>query len=318
MKKLWLMLGGCLVLLLSGCGNDSEPKLVNTQELDQEFSQIAVDYDADDVSVGFHEEDTIVLKEYMNEDKEKYYASIDEKGQELSITEGKRPRRASFQSYVELILPATYDQSLSVHTTSGEIDMLETKEILQELALDTTSGKIRVGESRAEAFKLTSTSGEIDGNQLTAKKLTVKSTSGWVGLAAGEAEDFRIETTSGSTELVELTGPIAYVTKSGTLTASGLTGGGSFEATGEGEMELGFTKINQDITLNAKNGDLDLSMPADASCEISARTKEGEIQTDNFSELTSDKEEVSGELESNPAYKVTLETRNGDIRLTTD
>ncbi|MGM0215788.1 DUF4097 family beta strand repeat-containing protein [Enterococcus sp. AZ109] len=318
MKKLRAMSGCCLLFLLSGCGNDSKPKLVNTQELDQKFSQIAVDYDADDMSVGFHDEATIILKEYMNEDKEKYYASIEEDGQNLSITEGKRLRRASFQSYVEFILPTTYDQSLSIHTTSGEIDMLETKEILQELVLDTTSGKITVGESRAEFFRLTSTSGEIDGNQLAAKNLTVKSTSGSVAIAASDADDFQIETTSSSTELMELKGPITYLTKSGKLAASNLTGGGTFNATGEGEMELAYTKVNQDVTLIAKNGDLELSLPANTSCEINARTKDGKIQTDNFSELSGGKKEISGKLEVNPAHKVTLETRNGDIRLATD
>lgn len=80
----------------------------------------------------------------MNENKKSYYARTTAQNGKLLITEGKRPRRSSFESYIEIYIPKDYTESLSLHYTSGTIHSEITMNLLKHFNVDTTSGVIKV------------------------------------------------------------------------------------------------------------------------------------------------------------------------------
>jgi len=106
--------------ILTGCGEQKATALVNTLTFDTEdFGSLRLDYDAEDIHVLKSDNDKVILKEYMNEDKPSYYARVSTQSDELLITEGNRPNRSSFESYIEIYIPPNYTDSISLHSTSG-------------------------------------------------------------------------------------------------------------------------------------------------------------------------------------------------------
>ena len=83
MKKLLganIIILGIMVLSLVGCGKNGALEVVNIQDFDvNEYNQITLDYDEDDISVLIGNDDEIILKEYMTMDKKKYYARISDR-----------------------------------------------------------------------------------------------------------------------------------------------------------------------------------------------------------------------------------------------
>lgn len=317
MKKIYLLcVSGFLLFIVAGCGKSAEPELVNTVEIKQAVDQIKMDYDADDLQVKYHDQPSIILKEYMNEDKEKYYAEIDTNQKSLEITEGKRPRRASFKANIELILPESYDQSLTLHTTSGGIDLPETKKEFDTISLDTTSGNVQFANSAAKFIKLTTTSGKLEANKITVTNdVIVKSTSGTVELKDVEAENYQFETTSAKTNLENLTGKMSYTTTSGNLTSTDLIGGGKFQATGGGDIQLLFEKVTQDISVDTKNGKINLDLPTKTTYQIKSQTKNGSIESDPVFKLKGSQQEKKNESVADSDYVIKIATKNGNIDL---
>lgn len=317
MKKIYLLcLTGFILFSLAGCGKSAEPELVNTVEIKQVANQIKVDYDADDLKIKYHKQPSIILKEYMNEDKEKYYAKIDSNQDHLEITEGKRPKRTSFKAHIELILPEDFDQNLKVHTTSGAIDLLETKKEFENISLDTTSGAIQLENSSGKSVKLTTTSGSLTAEKLAvANGLTVESTSGSVQLKDIEAGNYQLKTTSTAADLENLTGKINYTTTNGNLNSTDLIGGGKFEATGGGDLQVLYKKVTQDISMNGKNGQITLDLPIKNNYQINAQTKNGSIESDSEFKLKGNQQEKSSESTVDSDYAIKIVTKNGNIDL---
>ncbi|MGM0240489.1 DUF4097 family beta strand repeat-containing protein [Enterococcus sp. AZ103] len=316
MKKFFVLcLTGFMLFILTSCGKNAEPKLVNTVEIKQVVNQIKVDYDADDLKVKYHNKPSIILKEYMNEDNQKYYAEIDSSQKSVKITEGKRPKRTSFKAFVELILPEEFDQNLTLHTTSGAIDLLETKKEFDSISLDTTSGEIQLRNSQAKSIKLTTTSGKLTAEKLAATdEMIVESTSGSVEFKDIAAENYQIKTTSGETSLENVTGNVHYTTTSGKLNSSDLVGGGKFEATGGGDIQLVYKKVEQDISMDAKNGQVTLDLPTKTNYQIKINTKNGTIESNSEFNLKGNQQEKIGGTKDSE-YVVKLATKNGNIDL---
>lgn len=287
-----------LIMGLSGCGKNQGMQLVNTLTFDVgEAGRLHLDYDAEDIQVLESENSKIAIKEYMNENKKSYYAKTDKRGNELFITEGKRPISGSFDSYIELYIPVGYSGSLNLHSTSGEIKSTLSIDLSGEFSADTTSGIISVSNITAQNISFSTTNGTINGNALEA------------------ANNISIKTTNGGTELKSVTGNISYDTTGGSIVITDAVGGGSFNASGDGDISATYSQVTDNLSFFAKNKDINLKFPTESEFVFSATSKNGSIET-NFDELLSTANGISfGTVGSSPNLTVEVETRNGDIKV---
>lgn len=292
----------CVVFLLmgilSGCRGQKAIVLVNTLTFDTgDFQSLRLDYDADDIHVLESDNDKVIVKEYMNENKKSYYARTSTQNGELLITEGERPRRSSFESYIELYIPQNYTDSLSLHSTSGTINSEIALNLSGSFSLDTTSGVIEVSNTKASTIKATSTNGSLSFESI-------------------ESDEINIQTTNATTSMNQISGAVSYQSKGGKLTAFDLSGSGSFNASGDGSIDISFTDVTGDISAYSKNGTLTVTLPSGLDFKFSATTKEGSIKPSFADQLTITDNTAAGTVGASPDITVELETRNGDIKIT--
>lgn len=304
-KLFYLMVGGILSSLMA-CGSDKEAELVNTQTVEiGAVSKIVLDYDADDLLIKNSSSKKVVLEEYLNKDKRKYYSKVSKNGDTLSIQEGRRPIGTDFKSKMVLSLPKNYSDELRIHSTSGKVETHLSNKSMSSITLDTTSGKIYGDDLTADTIKLTTTSGLISSRSLTSKgTLRIKSTSGEIKLHKSKVKRLVLHTTSSKATLDELKGQVEYETKSGNLTVTDFSGAGEFTASGDGSLNLGVNHLADDLSVFSKNGAVTVSLPDSQTPQLDVKTKEGKV--DNRWEGRTKKARLS-------TPRVTIETRNGDI-----
>lgn len=291
----------CVVFLLMGslsaCGGQRAAVLVNTLTFDiGDFESLRLDYDADDIHVLESDNAKVILKEYMNEDKKSYYARTSTQNGELLITEGNRPRRSSFESYVEIYIPQDYTDSLSLHSTSGTINSEIALNLSGDFNVDTTSGVVEVSNTKALNVKAESTNGSLSLENIDADKIS-------------------IQTTNAAASMNQINGIISYQSKGGKLTASDVQGSGSFNASGEGSINISFADVTGNISAYSKNGTLTVTLPSQLAFKFSAATKEGSIDTSFAGQLAVTDNTAAGTVGASPNITIDLETRNGDIKV---
>lgn len=293
----WVFAGILLAGILSGCGEQKETSLVNTLSFNAEdFQSFRLDYDADDIYVLASDNGKVIVKEYMNEDKKSYYAGTSTRNDELLITEGDRPRHSGFESYVELYIPQSYADSLSLHSTSGTIHSEIALNLSGDFSADTTSGVVELSNAKASNIYITSTNGDLRLEKMDADKIN-------------------IQTTNAATAVNQANGVISYQSKGGKLTASDLCGSGSFHASGDGSIDLTFADVTGDISAYSKNGTLSVTIPQELAFKFSAVTKEGSIDVSFGDQLGLTEHTAAGTVGASPEITIELETRNGDIKV---
>ncbi len=289
--------GFLLLGLLSGCGGQKGTALVNTLTFNTgDFESLRLDYDADDIQVLESDNDKVILKEYMNEDKKRYYARSSTKNGELLITEGDRPRRSGFESYIELYIPQDYSGSLSLHSTSGTINSDIALNLSGDFSADTTSGVVKVSNTKVSKIKAASTNGSLSFNNI-------------------DADGVNIQTTNATTSINQINGTISYKSKGGKLTASELSGSGSFNASGEGSIDISFVDVRGDIFAYSKNGSLTVALPNELAFKFSATTKEGSMDISFADQIAVTGNTAAGIIDASPGISIELETRNGNIKV---
>ena len=293
-----LVCAGLLLMgILSGCGGQKAIALVNTLTFDTgAFQSLRLDYDADDIHVLESDHDKVILKEYMNEKQKSYYARTSAQNDEMLITEGNRPGRSSFESYIEIYIPQDYTDSLSLHTSSGTINSEIALNLSGDFSVDTTSGAVEVSNVKASKVTITSTNGSLNFKNINANAIN-------------------IQTTNAITSMNQANGAISYQAKGGKLTASDLSGSGSFNASGEGSIDIAFTEVTGNISAYSKNGALTMALPHDLAFKFSATTKEGSIATSFGDKLAVTDNTAAGTVGPSPQIFIELETRNGNIKV---
>lgn len=300
MKHKFILATGLIFLLtgvLSGCAGQTSAVLVNTLTYDAaDFQSLRFDYDADDIYVLKSDNDKIVVKEYMNEDQKKYYARTNAQDGELLITEGERPRGSGFKAYLEIYIPVDYKSNLSLHSTTGTINSAVALNLSGIFSVDTTSGIIEVSNTKTAKIKAISTNGTLKFENI-------------------EAGEISVQATNATTVMDQISGTINYQSKEGGLTATGISGSGSFHASGNGVIDLSFTNVKSDISVYSKNGTLTITLPSDLDFKFSALTREGTIDSSFADDLTITDNTAIGDVGASPDITVELETRNGDIKV---
>lgn len=303
----------------------TKAKLVNTQSIGlDDINSILIEYKSDDIMFYSSDTEELVLKEYMSfTPTDDQLAMIKKNGNDL-IIKGDRGNfnfsffGSSYYNYVEIYLPESYTDQLSVATSSGNIETdlqfnlnsFEASSISGDISLNeitgdminlsSSSGNITFSRIQCQStFETTSTSGDIILKEVIAKDIHVTTTSGNISIGNGEGNRF-ITSSSGDIQLLDGRGNSDVSTNSGTITmkntdgifhvssSSGdlkitaLSGGGSLETT-SGEISLNYIEDIpgnvKDLTLSAMSGDITLNLPTSLHFNFNVDTTSGDIRT---------------------------------------
>lgn len=287
------------MLILTGCSHKQSSALANelTFSLD-DISEVSISYDEEKVTFYESEDNALTIKEYMTENKSSYYAKVDQSSNSIKISEGGKPfLKDGFSRYVEVYLPASYHESLTVTTTDGDIDISALEMTLNALRIDSTAGAVKLNIVAAQNIHLSTTSGVLDVNRL-------------------EADTIRVDTTSGSFSCYTLNGNVAYTSTSGNANIQSAIGSGNYKANNSGELNVVYTEVTGDLSFYNKNDSIYVTLPVDLEFEFQATTKNGSISTNFQESISMDGRTTSGTVGEHPTVTVKVETNNGDIEVT--
>ncbi|HEY5912176.1 MAG TPA: DUF4097 family beta strand repeat-containing protein [Verrucomicrobiae bacterium] len=185
-----------------------------------------------------------------------------------------------------------------------QVDAVKRADNQQDLA----ATKIEI-DAKAERIKIHTKHPNSRKNNSTTVDYEVKVPTG-AHLAA-------VETVNGSVEIAGVRGPVNASSVNGLLAAKGLASDTKLE-TVNGKVEAVFDRLDgvKSISMDAVNGRLELTLPADANAEVKAESLNGRIEADK---LTVKKNwpvgsELHGKL-GQGGTRVKAETVNGGIRV---
>lgn len=297
-------LAGCILatfclLGLAGCTSKNSSTLANEMTFSLNgISQVTISYDEEPITFYEGEGNNLIIKEYMTENKSSYYAKVEQTAESIKISEGSKPFfKDGFSRWIEVYLPTSYQQSLTVITTDGNIDCSALVLTLDALRIDSTAGSVKLGTQAARSIHLSTTSGALDAERLAADML-------------------RIETTSGSFSCHSLNGTVTYTTTSGDAVIQAATGCGSYQASNSGKLDVTYTEVSGDVSFYNKNDAVSVVLPADLEFILEATTKNGSVHTNFDAALSVNGRTTSGTVGQNPSVTVKVETNNGDIEVT--
>lgn len=284
---------------LTGCTQSNTPQLAHALHFSlSDVSDVILSYN--DEAMTFYEADSneMVIKEYMTENKNRYYAKVKQDDDSIHISEGGKPFfQDDFSRSIEVYLPASYTKNLTVTTTDGKIDLSNINLELSTLRIDSTDGTIQLSKVSASDIHVSSTNGTLDVGRM-------------------KADTIRLETTSGNTICNELDGAVVYTSTSGNLTVKSALGSGSYQANNSGKLDVVYSKVMGDLSFFHKNEDIDLTIPKDLEFTLEAKTKNGTISTTFQEKIKADDRTTYGTIGNNPTVTIKAETNNGTIRIT--
>lgn len=290
-----------LLILLTGIGCEKQQSTETVNELSfslDGITEIAISYDDENVTFFRSENENLLIKEYMNQDKDSYHAKVTQDRGSIKISEGEKPFfKGDFVRYIEVYLPASYEEALKVTTTDGEIDFSDMALNIKSLRIDCTSGIVKLQEVTAADIHLSSTSGKM-------KLGTVK------------AEKIRIDTTKGSVACERIEGEVSYTSTSGDAEFLSAAGSGTFKANNSGKLIVVYEEVTGNLSLYNKNDAIELTLPSTLEFEFKATTKNGSVNTNFQENLAVKGKTTSGVIGNNPTVTVKVETKNGDVEVT--
>lgn len=286
------------VSALTGCSHEQSAQLENeiTFSLDN-ITEVTISYDEEKVTFYESGNDALVIKEYMTKNKNSYHAKVDQSDDSIEISEGGKPIfKDGFYRYVEVYLPASYHENLTVTTTNGDIDISRLELSLNALRIDSTAGTVRLNTAEAQNLYLSTTSGILDVDNLN-------------------ADTIRIATTSGDFFCEKLNGNVTYTTTSGNTDIKSAIGSGTYKANNSGELNVIYTEVTGDLSFYNKNDSIHITLPPDLEFEFEATTKNGSVSTTFQENISIDGRTTSGTVGEHPTVTVKVETNNGNIEV---
>lgn len=301
MKKqniIYILLTLCYLGTLSGCSHSQNLKITNEINFSlKEISDITISYDEEPVIFYPAKGNELTIKEYMTKNRRSYYAHIKQNGNSIYISEGGKPLfKGSFSRRIEVFLPASYMESLTITTTDGTINLTDVNLNLSKLRIDNTAGTVRMNHATASSIYLSTTSGSLNLNSLKAEKI-------------------RLDTTSGNVTCGKLTGKVEYTSTSGNAEIKSAVGSGSYKANNSGRLNVNYVEVNGDLYFFNKNENINLTLPKNLSFDFEAITKNGSVSTTFQENIKVNGRTTSGVVGSNPTVSVKVETKNGNIEV---
>lgn len=297
-KFIRILLSTAFLFAFSACSQAKSPEAANEIRFSLEgISDITISYDEETIRFYPAEGDELIVKEYMTEARHRYYASVTETDSGIHISEGGKPFfKSGFSRRIEVFLPDSYREALTVTTTDGSIDLTGVKLRLSKLHIDSTAGMVELESAAASRIHLSTTSGTLN-------------------LGSLEADNIRIDMTSGNVVCGDLTGYVEYTSTSGNAVIKSAFGAGTYKANNSGSLDVSYTEVTGDLYLFNKNGNINLSLPPNLAFEFEAAAKNGSVSTTFQEWLTVDGSSAHGVIGNKPAVCVKTETNNGTIEV---
>ncbi len=289
---------GLFASLFSGCSHSQNLRLVHELHFPVGgVSEIQISFDEESITFLKSETNQLVIKEYMTSDNQRYYAKVAQNPQRIKISEGAKPfLQGDFSRSIEVYLPASYHETLTVTTTDGDIDCTQTEFSLGTLCVNSTAGTVRINTVIASQISLSATRGSFDIGRM-------------------EANQIYIATTSGDVTCEKLNGDVTYRTTSGNADIKTAIGSGSYRAENSGTLNVLYTEVTGDLSFFNKNDAVQITLPKDLEFYLIAKTKDGSITTPFHTDTAVDEQTVRGTVGNNPTVTVELETKNGSIEV---
>lgn len=288
----------CL-LVLTACGKDETPQMVNELQFSLDnIESLIISYDEENISFYASNDNTLIIKEFMTKNKRDYYAKVNDDSNSIKISEGNKPlAKSGFTRYIEVYLPTNFNQSLTVTSTKGGIDLSNMDLNLSLLRIDSTSGTVTL-------------------DCVVASEVHLSSTSGTLAVGSIQADSIRLDTTSGSVTCNELNGAVNYTSTSGDFDVKSAIGSGSYRANNSGKLGVVYSEVTGDLSFFNKNDAVTLTLPDDLQFSFEATTKNGSVTTNFQQSLTKDGRTTKGSVGGSATVTVKVETSNGNIEVT--
>jgi DUF4097 and DUF4098 domain-containing protein YvlB len=173
--------------------------------------------------------------------------------------------------------PLTSDGQVTLHVTSGTMDLLRTV-TAPKIGVTVTSGTLRTATLMGDA--------------------AVSVASGNLGITELRGGTHRVRVTSGTADI------------------QSAAGGGDFEAT-SGTLKLGISDITRDISVNVTSGTARLSLPLHLAFNLDADTTSGNIsiKSADDSYTLRDRSSVVRPIGENPQHTIRARVSSGSIRI---
>jgi DUF4097 and DUF4098 domain-containing protein YvlB len=282
------------------CGGNLE--LVNTQEINLDgIIDVKILYSSENVSLFIHTTDTLIIKEYMSKNDSRYFATITNSTDTVTIENGPWPIRPfnTFNRRLEVYIPSSYRNIMNIKTSSGKIEASDL--FCSRLAIESSSGNISVKSITADTINVKATSGKIDFGTVTG--------------------DISVETSSANININRANGNVSAETSSGNVELSLVNGSVSAKAS-SGGIRCTIGEGAGDISLNTTSGNVRLYLPRNLNFSFSSRTSSGSLSTpfsDRLSIPVNDKNLTQGLIGSNNSSgdiaTVNIRTSSGSIRI---
>lgn len=248
------------------------------------LQNIIVDLKVDDIIIRTTEDKDIKIVESSNyELNKKEELKISEEGKTVKIyRDHKILNGISFgqnkSKRIDIYIPETYKENLSVNNNVGDI------EVLSNLNLDKFDISQNVGDLSIE--------GDISCNNFSAKSST-----GSMEAAIINTKEYDIKASVGDIEF------------------NGLSGKGTVKAA-TGDINCGIDRIDGDISIDSKVGDVEVNIADGLSFELDAKCNVGDIDSD-FPITTSNKDgrEVMSSIGEHTSSTIKLRSDVGDMEI---
>lgn len=301
---LWLITGACVILgiLLIICGLSvaavansewesnwfmaSGVELRNTITLSgEQVKELELVYSSQNIYFYLSKDEDIQIKEYLRSGRQEAKAAVSLKDGKAVVKggTGRKIFRININmggwERIEVYLPDKLFQRVSVSVSSGNLTA-QRESVLQcrNLTLKASSGNIR-----------------WDGSI-------------WV-------EEAKVQVSSGNITLQDIEGAIDVEASSGNITLDSLRGSGTIEAK-SGNIRVNAKDITGDMSMEASSGNVTLEIPEGLQFYFTASTSSGDIKTDFDDSLSYNKKgnEAQGDIGTNPAVRVEMSAKSGNIR----
>ncbi len=262
-----------------------DAKLVKEESIDlEEIKNIEMNFVSEDIKIYVTDEDKLLVKQYSNKskkDKNLFTYKIENNIIKLKGKENIFCIGFCFNySYFEVYIPRTYVNDLYIHSTSGDIDVLDSLKV-NNLDFNTTSGDIKIeGSLNSNELNLKTVSGDIEANSI-------------------ETGIGKLNTTSGDIDIEYLTGEYNIKTISGEIEVNNFDGNFNISST-SGDVLINNFGIITDSSIKTISGDVDVILQNNYECRVETNTVSGSERIRNSNN--------SGKL-------LKIKTTSGDIKV---
>jgi DUF4097 and DUF4098 domain-containing protein YvlB len=204
--------------------------LVNTRIINLDGTDtLSIRYGSDDVFLLESESEELVLKEYMTEDKNRYYAEVSQSAGTVSIKQGYRPWMDwKWKARAEIYLPRSFRENLLLTNSSGNLtgktDLLD----YRTLDISVSSGYASFMRISAETLSARVSSGDLEILEAEGNSL-ISVSSGHMQIGELRGGEHRIKGSSGRTRIDTIRGGNTIEISSGNMDINRIEGDSSIE-----------------------------------------------------------------------------------------